>query len=194
MNPLNLQVCVSLWSVVDQCPDYTSDIPPEETILALGREVLESTKSWKVGKTYAKGTVQTLSRAKRQGDGAPWHCRISKHTKVDATFDEFWSRLGVNKPEQEKECVSSVFPATFHIHCPNPQDSFLPSRRRRWSSASQIPSPFGRCTTHSHPLSRRASSLSCKQYISTSRLRELGMSHSDPLFGVRRSDTKHSVW
>ncbi|OJA15540.1 hypothetical protein AZE42_12340 [Rhizopogon vesiculosus] len=71
-------------------------IPPEilseETILALGREVLESTESWKVGKTYAKGTVQTLSH----------------HTNGDATFDKFWSKLGVNKAENENEFISAI--------------------------------------------------------------------------------------
>ncbi|KAG1891353.1 hypothetical protein F4604DRAFT_1876468 [Suillus subluteus] len=61
--------------------------------LALGRQVLESTESWKVGKTFSKGTVQALSRAKGPGDGAPWHCRISKHTTEDATFDEFVSAI-----------------------------------------------------------------------------------------------------
>ncbi|KAG1756436.1 uncharacterized protein EDB91DRAFT_1092688 [Suillus paluster] len=81
---------------------------PEETILALGRDVLESTKTWKVGKTFAKGTVRTLSRAKGPGDGAPWHCRVSEHTKEDATFDEFWSKIGTNKPENEKEFISAI--------------------------------------------------------------------------------------
>ncbi|OJA11219.1 hypothetical protein AZE42_12998 [Rhizopogon vesiculosus] len=89
-------------------PTRPADIPPEGTILALGREVLESTKSWKAGKTYAKGTVQTLSRAKRSGDGAAWHSRLSKHTKEDATFDEFWSKLGINKAENEKEFISAI--------------------------------------------------------------------------------------
>jgi hypothetical protein len=88
---------------LSRCQNNTPEIPPEETILALAREVLESTKSWKAGKTFAKGTVQTLSRPKRSGDGAAWHCRVSKHTKDDATFDEFWSKLGVNKAENEKE-------------------------------------------------------------------------------------------
>ncbi|KAJ8597863.1 hypothetical protein M405DRAFT_541 [Rhizopogon salebrosus TDB-379] len=89
-------------------PVKPAEIPSEETILALGHEVLESTKSWKVGKTYSKGTVQTLSRAKRQGDGAAWHSRVSKHTKDDATFDEFWSKLGFNKAENEKEFISAI--------------------------------------------------------------------------------------
>ncbi|OAX36408.1 hypothetical protein K503DRAFT_695218, partial [Rhizopogon vinicolor AM-OR11-026] len=76
------------------------------TIAALGGGVLGSTKSWKVGKTYATGTVQTLSRAKRSGDGAAWHSTMSQHTKEDATFnDEFWSKLGMNKAENAKECV-----------------------------------------------------------------------------------------
>ncbi|OAX32497.1 hypothetical protein K503DRAFT_794746 [Rhizopogon vinicolor AM-OR11-026] len=79
------------------------------TILALGREILESTASWQVGKTYVKGTVQTLSRAKRLADG------ISKHTKEDARFDYLWSKLGVNKAENEKEFISAVKNVTLSI-------------------------------------------------------------------------------
>ncbi|KAG2077974.1 hypothetical protein BDR04DRAFT_1226796 [Suillus decipiens] len=89
-------------------PVRPAEFPDEETILALGRQVIESTETWKVGKTFSKGTVQTLSRAKGPGDGAPWHCRVSKHTKEDATFDEFWSKLGVNKAENEKEFVPAI--------------------------------------------------------------------------------------
>lgn len=102
LTPLNLQVRIALV-VVSRSANKTLDFPAEETILALGRQVLESTESWKVGKVFSKGTVQTLSRAKGPGDGAPWHCRISEHTKEDATFDEFWSKIGVNKAENEKE-------------------------------------------------------------------------------------------
>ena len=79
-----------------------AELPSEETILKAGRAILESTSSWKEGKTYAHG-VKTLSRAKGPKDGANWHCRISEHTKDDATFDEFWSKLGENKPVNEKE-------------------------------------------------------------------------------------------
>lgn len=81
----------------------TLEIPSEDTIIALGKELLDSTVTWKKGKTLAKGKVLTLSRQKEPADGAPWHCRVSEHTKEDATFDEFWGKLGVNKAENEKE-------------------------------------------------------------------------------------------
>ncbi|KAH7889637.1 hypothetical protein F5I97DRAFT_1940937 [Phlebopus sp. FC_14] len=85
-----------------------TEIPSEDTILALGRELIESTKTWKQGKTYVKGNVLTFSRPKRPGDGAPWHCRVSEHTKEDATFEEFWSKLGVNKAHNEKEFIGAI--------------------------------------------------------------------------------------
>ncbi|KAG6376205.1 hypothetical protein JVT61DRAFT_2180 [Boletus reticuloceps] len=83
------------------------EVPSEDTIIALGKELIDSTATWKKGKTLAKGKVLTLSRPKGPGDGAPWHCRASEHTKEDATFDEFWGKLGVDKAENEKESVSS---------------------------------------------------------------------------------------
>ncbi|KAH7926625.1 hypothetical protein BV22DRAFT_1032623 [Leucogyrophana mollusca] len=89
-------------------PVRPADVPSEETIISLAKEVLESSKSWKKGKAFAKGGVQTYSRAKGPGDGAPWHCRVSKHTKDDATFDEFWSKLAVNKAENEKEFIAAI--------------------------------------------------------------------------------------
>ncbi|KAH7906372.1 hypothetical protein BJ138DRAFT_1138003 [Hygrophoropsis aurantiaca] len=89
-------------------PVRPADIPSEETLVSLGKEVLESTASWKKGKLFAKGSVQTLSRAKAPGDGAPWHARVSEHTKEDATFDEFWSKLGSSKAENEKEFIAAI--------------------------------------------------------------------------------------
>ncbi|OAX36412.1 hypothetical protein K503DRAFT_784386 [Rhizopogon vinicolor AM-OR11-026] len=38
------------------------EIPPEETIFSLSLEVLESTKSWKVGKTYANAVPRKKIR------------------------------------------------------------------------------------------------------------------------------------
>ncbi|KAF9227854.1 hypothetical protein BS17DRAFT_793475 [Gyrodon lividus] len=84
------------------------EIPAEDTINAVGKELLASTISWKKGKTFTKGNVLTLSRPKGPEDGAPWHCRVSVHTKEEATFDEFWSKLGVNKAENEKEFVGAI--------------------------------------------------------------------------------------
>ncbi len=77
-------------------------------MLAAARDLIETTTSWKEGKSYSKHTVRTFSRPKLQGDGAAWHCRVSEHGSEDATFDEFWSKLGVNKAENEKQCVGNL--------------------------------------------------------------------------------------
>jgi hypothetical protein len=71
-----------------------------------GRELLEATKDWKKGKAYHKNTVQAYSRPKGTGDGASWHCRVSEHSPEEATFDEFWSKIGIKHSEYEKEYVS----------------------------------------------------------------------------------------
>ncbi|KDQ60770.1 hypothetical protein JAAARDRAFT_124085 [Jaapia argillacea MUCL 33604] len=89
-------------------PIKPDEIPPEETILALGQEVLESTSTWKQGKSYHNHTVKTLSRPKGPGDGASWHCRLSEHKPEDATFDEFWSKVGVNKAENEMKFIGDI--------------------------------------------------------------------------------------
>ncbi|KAL6305309.1 hypothetical protein BKA93DRAFT_222665 [Sparassis latifolia] len=89
-------------------PLKVSDISSEETIIVLGQALLDSTTSWKLGKTYQKGTVRTCSRHKGPGDGASWHCRTSEHTAEDATFDEFWSKLGVNKAENEMQFIPDI--------------------------------------------------------------------------------------
>ncbi|KAI6150715.1 hypothetical protein BKA82DRAFT_4118906 [Pisolithus tinctorius] len=84
------------------------DIPPESTIITLGNELLASTESWKKGKTFANGKVLTLRRLPAQGSESSCHCRVSRHDKDDATFDEFWSKLGVNKAENEKQFVGAI--------------------------------------------------------------------------------------
>ncbi|CAL1705144.1 unnamed protein product [Somion occarium] len=89
-------------------PAKLSDIPSEESILAAGRAVLESIRGWKEGKSYNHHTVKTFSRSKGPNDGAAWHCRVSEHTSDDATFDEFWDKLGNNKAENEKEFISEI--------------------------------------------------------------------------------------
>jgi len=98
-------------------PLKLQDIPPEDTIVTLGTELLDSTAGWKKGRILAKGKVLTLSRPKGPADGAPWHCRVSEHTREDATFDEFWSKLGANKAENEKEShIVRISPATLLAH------------------------------------------------------------------------------
>jgi len=76
--------------------------------LEVARELIDSAKSWKQGKSYNKNTVKTFVRPKGPGDGAPWFVRVSEHTSEDATFDEFWSKLGgFDKAVFEKECVAT---------------------------------------------------------------------------------------
>ncbi|KZT71301.1 hypothetical protein DAEQUDRAFT_124314 [Daedalea quercina L-15889] len=88
-------------------PVKVSQLPSEEAIIALGETLLDSTNSWKHGKTYHK-VVKTSSRPKGPQDGAPWHCRVSEHTPEDATFDEFWSKLGEDKANNEMQYVSEI--------------------------------------------------------------------------------------
>ncbi|EPS93319.1 hypothetical protein FOMPIDRAFT_1136399 [Fomitopsis schrenkii] len=88
-------------------PVKVSQLPSEETILALSEALLESTKSWKQGKTFNK-VVKTSSRPKGPQDGAPWHSRVSEHAPEDATFDEFWSKLGEDKANNEMQYVPEI--------------------------------------------------------------------------------------
>lgn len=81
-----------------------AELPSDEQVIAAAREVLEASKGWK-GKANQKNTVRTYCRPKGAGDGAPWHCRVSEHTAAEATFDEFWSKIGVDHSENEKEYV-----------------------------------------------------------------------------------------
>jgi hypothetical protein len=100
-------------------------LPSDEEVVAAAREVLEATNGWKKGKTYQKQTVRTYSRPKGPGDGAAWHCRLSEHTPTEATFDEFWSKLGHNHSENEKESV-----------CLFSKDSALDDEQRAGTSRS----------------------------------------------------------
>ncbi|KIY63051.1 hypothetical protein CYLTODRAFT_433121 [Cylindrobasidium torrendii FP15055 ss-10] len=88
-------------------PTKPSEIPSEDLILAAGRELINSTTSWKHGKTFHK-TVKTLYRSKREGDGAHWHCRVSVHDPADVTFDQVWSKLGADKALHEKEFIPDI--------------------------------------------------------------------------------------
>ena len=96
-----------LSSISPNALDYglitNAELPSEEQVIAAAREVLEASKGWKKGKKYQKNTVQTYSKSKGPGDGAPWYCRVSEHTAAEATFDEFWSKIGLNHAENEKE-------------------------------------------------------------------------------------------
>lgn len=89
-----------------QNPKVNIELPSEDQVVAAGKVLLESTTEWKKGKVYQK-VVQTYNHAKGPNDGAPWHCRISEHEPQDATFDEFWSKLGIDHSENEMKCVST---------------------------------------------------------------------------------------
>jgi len=88
-------------------PFKPSEIPSEESIIAEGKILIESTTSWKAGKTFFN-SVKTSSRGKFQGDGAPWHCRISEHPPTDITFDQLWNKLSYNKAENELQFIHEI--------------------------------------------------------------------------------------
>ncbi|THU85648.1 hypothetical protein K435DRAFT_732142 [Dendrothele bispora CBS 962.96] len=88
-------------------PLKPAEIPSEDTIIATGKQLLDSTTTWKEGKTYHKA-VKTLSRSKGPGDGAPWHCRVSEHKPDEATFDQLWDKLGKDKPINEKQFIPDI--------------------------------------------------------------------------------------
>jgi hypothetical protein len=93
-------------------PLKPTDIPSEESILAAAYAVLDSTSLWKQGKTFCKDTVKTFSSPKGSQDGAPWHCRVSKHNPEEATFDVMWSKLGKDKAINEKEFIPEIHKVT----------------------------------------------------------------------------------
>jgi len=111
-----------------------NELPSEEQVIAAAREVLEASKGWKKGKKYQKNTVQTYSRPKGPGDGAPWYCRVSEHTAAEATFDEFWNKIGINHSENEKEYMDVVKKATLITK--------ISATQEIWSSYYEFPS-FG---------------------------------------------------
>ncbi|KAM6500289.1 Protein of unknown function (DUF3074) domain containing protein [Amanita muscaria] len=79
-------------------------IPLEESIISEGRKLIDSMSSWNPGKTYHK-KVRVYHKPKQPGDVAPWCGRISEHTSNEATFDQFWDKLGRNKPINEQQSV-----------------------------------------------------------------------------------------
>lgn len=94
-------------------------MPSEETIITTARRLIESTSSWKQGKTYHK-IVKTYHCPKGPDDGAPWHCRVSEHAPTEATFDQLWAKLGNDKAINEKESVQTgvtSMPCQAHAIC-----------------------------------------------------------------------------
>lgn len=91
-------------------PLTPAEIPSEQVILDLAKTLLESTPSWKQGKSFCKNTVHTYSRPKpANGNGElAWYCRVSVHPPEQATFDQFWSKLGENKAENEMQYMHLI--------------------------------------------------------------------------------------
>jgi len=88
-----------------------AEIPPEEVILKSAKAIIESSHSWKKGKSFHNKTVKTFSHPKpvpNVNGEAGWYCRISTHTPEEATFDEFWSKLGENKAENELQYIDDI--------------------------------------------------------------------------------------
>ncbi|CAA7270914.1 unnamed protein product [Cyclocybe aegerita] len=85
-----------------------SEIPPEEDIIAEGIKLIESTTTWKAGKSFFKDTVKTCHRPKRPEDGAPWHCRVSEHKPEEIGFDALWDKLGKNKARNEMQFIHDI--------------------------------------------------------------------------------------
>lgn len=50
---------------------------------------------------------------RKSSDEAGWYCRRSEHTAEEATFDQFWSKLGENKAENEMQYVPTRH--NFHV-------------------------------------------------------------------------------
>ncbi|KAF9448018.1 hypothetical protein P691DRAFT_792951 [Macrolepiota fuliginosa MF-IS2] len=88
-------------------PRKLSDIPSEESIIAAGRELIESTESWKEGKTHFT-KVKTLSRPGGPPDNDNWHCRVSEHTPEEVTFDVLWDKMAKDKALNEKEFIPAI--------------------------------------------------------------------------------------
>ena len=83
-------------------PIKPSEIPSEDEILVLAKEILATSVNWKQGKTIKSIKTSTYSPGSKGGNvGMKWACRVSEHTREEGTFDEFWSGLGIHKAENE---------------------------------------------------------------------------------------------
>lgn len=114
-------------------PLRPANIPAEEPIFVAAEKILEATSTWKPGKIYHG--VKTYTGPKRpQLDGAPWHCRVSEHTPEEATFDQFWEKLGNDKAVNEKEFISDIQKVT--------QVKTISPTQEIWSLCYKFPTPL----------------------------------------------------
>lgn len=86
-------------------PIRPSEIPPEDSIIAAGKEILAASVNWKPGKTFQKVVKTSVYSPSPKGGngGSKWVCRVSEHLREEGSFDEFWSSLGTNKAENEAQ-------------------------------------------------------------------------------------------
>ncbi|KAI0093975.1 hypothetical protein BDY19DRAFT_289343 [Irpex rosettiformis] len=92
-------------------PVKVDALPAEGVLINQGRALIDVSSNWQKNKTFHK-VVQTYLRPKIKGEPANWWCRVSEHGQDEATFDEFWDKLGKNKGENEVNYVKVVKKAT----------------------------------------------------------------------------------
>ncbi|KAL0066409.1 hypothetical protein AAF712_006451 [Marasmius tenuissimus] len=114
-------------------PLKPATIPADEPILVAAEKILDASRSWKPGKTYHQ-VVKTFTEPKTQADGAPWHCRVSEHTPQEATFDQFWDKLGNNKAVNEKDYIPDIQKAT--------QVKVISPTQEIWTMRYKFPGPL----------------------------------------------------
>lgn len=90
------------------------ELPPEEVLINQGRALIDGTSKWTKGKTFHK-VVHTSARPKFKGEPSNWYCRVSEHAQEEASFDELWGKLGVNKGENEVKCVRGFSSLLQHV-------------------------------------------------------------------------------
>ncbi|KAF7778530.1 hypothetical protein Agabi119p4_2875 [Agaricus bisporus var. burnettii] len=81
------------------------DIPSEESIIAAGRELIESTDSWQLKKTI--NNVKVVHKPATSTDGS-WFCRISEHSPEEVTYDQLWDKMARNKAQNEKDFIPEL--------------------------------------------------------------------------------------
>lgn len=118
----SLLVSLSNWLRAHKSCSRELDIPSEESIIAAGRELIESTDSWQLKKTI--NNVKVVHKPATSTDGS-WFCRISEHSPEEVTYDQLWDKMARNKAQNEKEYVNSTKLLTFSwrsfVH-----ESFIP--------------------------------------------------------------------
>ncbi|KAF7338158.1 DUF3074 domain-containing protein [Mycena venus] len=88
-------------------PLKPSAIPSDEEVMKAADALLETTASWKEGKTFHK-QVKTYSHPKGPDDGAAWHSRVSVHKPEEATFAQMWAKLGEDKAVNEAKFIPNI--------------------------------------------------------------------------------------